>query len=105
MARHESPEAVLIKDAEGVNYVAILQDLKKRVKPEELNVTVQGIKETRYKDLLLELGCSKKDRGWLDSTLKKVIVKADLFATLSLGLRWRFRTSNPALRSRMLKRL
>ena len=63
---------MLIKSAEGVSYVAILKDLKKRVKPEELGVTVQEIRETRSKDLLMELKCSKEDRGQLDSAFKEV---------------------------------
>ena len=63
---------MLIKPAEGVSYVAILKDFKKRVKPEELGVTVQGIRETRSKDLLVELKCYKEGRGWLDTALNEV---------------------------------
>ena len=34
------PEAVLTKHAEGLSYAAILEELKKRVKPDELGLTV-----------------------------------------------------------------
>ena len=70
--RRPCPEAVLIKLAKKVSYVAILKDVKKRVKPEELGNIVQGIRETRSKDLLMDLKCSKEDRGWLDSVFKEV---------------------------------
>ena len=66
-------EAVLIKPTEGVSYTAILKDLKKKVKTDELGVTVHGIRETRSKDLLVELKCSKGGRGRLDTALKEVI--------------------------------
>ena len=65
---------MLIKPTEGVSYTAILKDLKKHVKPDELGFTVHGIRETRSKDLLVELKCSKEDRGRLDTALKEVIV-------------------------------
>ena len=54
------PEVALIKHAEGVNNAAILKGLKKCVKPDELSVTVQRIRETRSEDLLVELKCSKE---------------------------------------------
>ena len=47
--------------------------LKKRVKPDELGMTVQIIRETRSKDMLVELECSKEGRRRLDAALKKVI--------------------------------
>ena len=56
-----------------MNYADILKDLKKRMKPVELGVTVQGIKEKRIKDLLVELKYSKEDRGRLKSAFKEVI--------------------------------
>ena len=49
--------------------------MKKLVKPDKLSVSVQGIRKTRTKDLLVKLECSKEDRGWLDSTLKEVMGK------------------------------
>ena len=58
---------------EAVSYAVILKDLKKHVKPDELGVTVHGIRETRSKDLLADLKCSKEDRGRLDTALKEVI--------------------------------
>ena len=58
--RRARPEAVLIKPTEGESYAAILKDLKKHVKPDELGVTVHGIGETSSKDLLVELKCSKR---------------------------------------------
>ena len=57
------PEKALIKPAEGVSYVAILKDIKKYVKSDELDVTVQGIRETRSTNLLAELKYSKEGRG------------------------------------------
>ena len=47
--RHGYPETALIKPDKGVNYLAILNDLKKRFKPEEMDVTVQRIIETPIK--------------------------------------------------------
>ena len=59
------PEAVLIKPAKEMSYASILRELEKRVNPDELGATVQEIRETHSKDLLVELKCSKKDRGRL----------------------------------------
>ena len=56
------PEAVLIKPAEGMSYASILREQKKRVNPDELGATVQGIRKTRSKDFLVELKCSTKSR-------------------------------------------
>ena len=36
--------------SEGFSYVAILENLKSRVNPEELEITIDGIRETRSKD-------------------------------------------------------
>ena len=69
-SRRARPEVVLVKPAEGMSYTSILHELKKRVNPDELGATVQGIRETRSKDLLVELTCSKKDRGRLDIAFK-----------------------------------
>ena len=70
--RRVRPEAVLIKPTMGVSYAAILKDLKKHVKLDELGVTVHGIRDTRSIDLLIELKCSKEGRGRLDTSLKEV---------------------------------
>ena len=70
---HVRSEAVFIKPAEGMSYVSILRELKKRVNPDELGATVQGIRETRSKNLLVKLKCSKKDRGRLDTAFKEAI--------------------------------
>ena len=67
------PKAVLIKPAEGMSYASILRELKKRVNPDELGATGQGIRETRSKDLLVEVKCSKKDKGLLDTAFKESI--------------------------------
>ena len=64
---------MLIKPTERVSYAAILKDLKKRVKPDEMGITGQGIRETRSKDILEELECSKKDRGRLGTAFKEAI--------------------------------
>ena len=56
-----------------MSYSCILRELKKRVNSDELGATVQGIRETRSKDLLVELKCSKKDRGRLDTAFKEAI--------------------------------
>ena len=71
--RRACPEVKLLKPAEGVSYAANLKNLKKRVKPDELGFTVQGIRETRSKDPLVELKCSKEGKGQLDTALKEVI--------------------------------
>ena len=71
--RGARPEAVLIKPAVGMRYASILRELKKRVNPDELGATVQGIRETHSKDLLLELKCSTKGRGRLDTAFKEAV--------------------------------
>ena len=72
-SRRARPEAVLIGPAEGMSYASILCECKKRVNPDELDATVQGIKETRSKHLLAELKCSTKSRERLDTTFKEVV--------------------------------
>ena len=69
---HTRSEPLLIKPAEGICYATILRDLKKRVNTDELGATVQGIRETRSKDLLVELKCSTKTRGRLNTAFKEV---------------------------------
>ena len=71
--RRARPEAMLIKPAEGMSYASMLRELKKRVNPDELDATVQGIKETRSKDLLVELKCFTKSRGRLDTAFKEAV--------------------------------
>ena len=71
--RHARSEAVLIKPAEEMSYATILRELKKRVNPDELGATVQGIRERRSEDLLVELKCSTKSRGRLNTAFKEVI--------------------------------
>ena len=66
-------EAVIIKPAEGVSYAAILKNLKSRVNPEELGVRICGIRETRTKDLLVEVKCAAENRGRLDSAFRGVV--------------------------------
>ena len=56
-----------------MSYADILKGFKKFVKSDELGDTVQGIKETRSKELLVKLKCSKVGRGRLDTDLKQVI--------------------------------
>ena len=64
---------VLIKPSKGVNYEAILKNLKSRVNPEELGVKIGGIREVRTKDLLVEVKCAAEDRGRLDSAFREVV--------------------------------
>ena len=71
--RRARSEAVLIKPAEGMSYASILRELRKRVNPDELGATVQGIRETRSKDLLVELKCFRKSRGRLDTAIKEAV--------------------------------
>ena len=56
-----------------MSYASILRALKNRVNPDKLGATVQGIREMRSKDLLVQLKCSKKDRGWLYATVKEAV--------------------------------
>ena len=72
-SRFVRPEAVINKPAEGMSYSSILPELKKRVNPDELGATVQGIRETRSKDLLVELKCSTKSRKKIDNAFKEVV--------------------------------
>ena len=60
-------EVVIIKPLEGVSYAAILKNLKSRVNPKELGVKIRGIRETRMKNLLVEVKCAAEDRGRLNS--------------------------------------
>ena len=66
-------ETVIIKPAEGVSYTGILKNLKSRVHPEELGVSIGGIRETRTKDLLVEVKCAAENRGRLDSAYRSVV--------------------------------
>ena len=70
---HARPEAVIMKPVEGMSYALILRDLKKRVNPNELGATVQGIRETHSKHLLVKLKCSKNDRERLDTAFKEAV--------------------------------
>ena len=56
-----------------MSYATLLRDLKKRVNPDELGVTVQGLRETRSKDLLVELKCFKEDRGRIDTAFNEAV--------------------------------
>ena len=73
MRGHPRSEAVLIKPAEGISYASILHDLKRRVNPDELGLTVQGIRETRSKNLLMELKRPKEGKGRLVSAFQEAI--------------------------------
>ena len=92
------PEAVLIKPAEGMSYASILRELKKRVNPEKLGATVQGIRETRSKNLLVEHKCSKKSRERLDTALKRCLEPGGRSAISSPGSRLRSPTWNQPLK-------
>ena len=74
-AQSEPPrsEAILIKPSEGVSYAAILKNLKSRVNPDELGAKIRAIRETRTKDLLVELECKAEDRVKLDSAFRDAI--------------------------------
>ena len=74
---HPRAEAVLMKPVEGMSDAFILRKLKKRVNPDELGVTVQGIRETRCKDVLVKLKSSKKDIEQLDTAFKKAVDPPD----------------------------
>ena len=56
-----------------MSYASILRELKKSVNPEELGATVQGIREKRSKDLLVEQKCSTKSRGRLDTAFNEAV--------------------------------
>ena len=56
-----------------MSYASILRGLNKRVNLDELGSTVQGIRETRSNDLIVELKCSKKDRERLDTAFKEAV--------------------------------
>ena len=51
----------------------VLEDLKKRVKPEKLDVSLQGMRETRSNVLLVELKCSAENRERLSSVFSEVL--------------------------------
>ena len=79
--RHARLKAVLIKLAKGVSYPSILKDLKKWVKPKELSVTVQGIRKTRSKDLLMEVKYAAKDKERIDSAFQKSVDPSDTLSS------------------------
>ena len=56
-----------------MSYSSILRDLKRRINLDELGVTIQGIRETRSKDLLVELKCLKEGRGRLNPAFQEAI--------------------------------
>ena len=56
-------ELVQIKCTESVSNAAFLKNLKSRVNPEELGVKIGGIRETRTKNLVVEVKCAAEDRG------------------------------------------
>ena len=58
-----------------INYAAILKNIKVHVNPEELGVTVGGIRENRSKDLLVEVKCGTRNRGRLDSAFHNVVIE------------------------------
>ena len=72
-SRRARPEAVLIKPAGEMSYASILRELKNRVNPDELGATVQGIRKTRSKDLLVELTCFTKSRKKINTAFKEVV--------------------------------
>ena len=56
------------------SYASTLRELKKHVNPNELCATVQRIRETHSKDLLVELKWSTKSRGRLETAFKEAVV-------------------------------
>ena len=58
--RRALPKA-MTKPVERVSYAVILKNLKSRINSEELGATDLGIRETRSKDLLVEV-CIKRQR-------------------------------------------
>lgn len=62
------PEAVVIKPREGQMYADVLRLVKTKVSPEEHNVTIEGVRQTRSGCLLVEITandegkCSFKDK-------------------------------------------
>ena len=56
-----------------MSYAPILRELNKCVNPDELDATVQGIRETRSKDLLVELKCSTKNRERFNTAFNEVV--------------------------------
>ena len=84
--RRARPEAVLIKPTERMIYASILRELKKCVNPDELGATVQGIRETRSKDLLVELKCPKNSRGRLDTAFKEAVAVRHLIPRIEVEI-------------------
>ena len=56
-----------------MSYASILRDLKRHVNPDELGVTVQRIRQTRLKDLLVKLRCPKEGRERLNPAFREAI--------------------------------
>lgn len=45
-----------LSSAEGVSYAEVFKNLKKKVKPDELGVTIKGVWETRNGGVLIKVG-------------------------------------------------
>ena len=52
---------------------SVRKDLRKKKSKKELGLKIGGIKETRTKDLLVEVKCAAKDRGRLDSAFRDIV--------------------------------
>ncbi|KAJ8967549.1 hypothetical protein NQ314_002864 [Rhamnusium bicolor] len=66
-------EAVLIKPLAGKKYADVLKEIRGKVRPEEMNVDIKSIRETRAGDVLLELGRKTADKEKFSSALKEAV--------------------------------
>lgn len=71
--RRERPDAVAIRPARGKKYADVLKDIRRNVKPDEMNVTVKSIRETRHGDVLVELDATAENRSLFGSAIQKAI--------------------------------
>lgn len=66
-------EAVLIRPTESFSYAHVLGEIREKVRPEETDIEVTKIRQTRRGCILLELGADTKDREGITSALKAAL--------------------------------
>ena len=64
------PEAILIKPKEGVKYADVLRGIKEKVKPDQMDVAIEKIRDTRQGDVLVVFGKEPKNKDIFEEALR-----------------------------------
>lgn len=75
-------EAVLIRPADGRKYADVLKDIRSKVRPDDIGVTVKAVRETRAGYILVELGEKPKDKDKFGEALRTAVGDAGEVRTL-----------------------